>query len=250
MTVNEDSGTFLATEDGIDAYGVSIGVGKLNMHNANDYAVTVTITAADPTAKDGAKTYKEDANVSADIAKAYAETGTYRENGVMKRVTSAKTYAENAGSKADAAESWAVGGTGTRTGEDTNNAKYWAEQAQAAGGGSDVFYAQYGVTTSQEIEAAYRAGKAVFCKATTYILPLSYRGSTTKHSFFNTDDIGEMACVCVNSVWSQEYTDFLPTGGGTMTGSLTLSGDPTAALQAATKQYVDSAIGAAIGGSY
>lgn len=28
------------------------------------------------------------------------------------------------------AESWAVGGTGTREGEDTNNAKYWAQQAE------------------------------------------------------------------------------------------------------------------------
>lgn len=33
------------------------------------------------------------------------------------------------------AESWAVGGTGTRPGEDTDNAKYWAGQAQAAVGG-------------------------------------------------------------------------------------------------------------------
>lgn len=31
-----------------------------------------------------------------------------------------------------AAESWAVGGTGTRTGEDTNNARYWALQAHQA----------------------------------------------------------------------------------------------------------------------
>ena len=34
-----------------------------------------------------------------------------------------------------AAQSWAVGGTGTREGEDTNNAKYWSEQAAAAAGG-------------------------------------------------------------------------------------------------------------------
>ena len=33
------------------------------------------------------------------------------------------------------AQSWAVGGTGTRPGEDTDNAKYWAEQAQAVAGG-------------------------------------------------------------------------------------------------------------------
>lgn len=33
------------------------------------------------------------------------------------------------------AQSWAVGGTGTRPGEDTDNAKYWAQQAQAAVGG-------------------------------------------------------------------------------------------------------------------
>lgn len=32
-------------------------------------------------------------------------------------------------------QSWAVGGTNTRPGEDTDNAKYWAEQAQAAVGG-------------------------------------------------------------------------------------------------------------------
>lgn len=33
------------------------------------------------------------------------------------------------------AQSWAVGGTGTRPGEDTNNAKYWAEHAEAVAGG-------------------------------------------------------------------------------------------------------------------
>lgn len=33
------------------------------------------------------------------------------------------------------AKSWAVGGTGVRDGEDTNNAKYWSEQAKANVGG-------------------------------------------------------------------------------------------------------------------
>lgn len=38
------------------------------------------------------------------------------------------------------AQSWAVGGTGTREGEDTNNAKYWAEHAQQAAGGGVVSF--------------------------------------------------------------------------------------------------------------
>ena len=42
----------------------------------------------------------------------------------------------------------------------------------------------------------------------------------------------------------------VPLAGGTMTGALTLSGAPTADLHAATKKYVDDAIGGAIGGSY
>lgn len=36
--------------------------------------------------------------------------------------------------------------------------------------------------------------------------------------------------------------NYVAKSGGTMTGALTLSGDPTADLQAATKQYVDSAV--------
>ena len=42
-----------------------------------------------------------------------------------------KTEASRAGDSATRSESWAVGGTGTRQGEDTNNAKYWAGRAQA-----------------------------------------------------------------------------------------------------------------------
>jgi len=40
---------------------------------------------------------------------------------------------------------------------------------------------------------------------------------------------------------TKQYVDtFLPLAGGTLTGLLTLSGDPSTALQAATKQYVDT----------
>ena len=43
--------------------------------------------------------------------------------------TNAKTSETNASTSASKAQSYAVGGTGTRTGEDSDNAKYYAEQA-------------------------------------------------------------------------------------------------------------------------
>lgn len=51
---------------------------------------------------------------------------------VLAGIASAKTYAQQAGQKATEAQSWAIGGTGTRAGEDTDNAKYYAQQAQGA----------------------------------------------------------------------------------------------------------------------
>lgn len=47
------------------------------------------------------------------------------------------------------AQSWAVGGTGTREGEDTNNAKYWAEQARQAVGGVVSFNGRAGSVVPQ-----------------------------------------------------------------------------------------------------
>ena len=62
---------------------------------------------------------------------------------IIVEVGKAQTAATNAGNSATLAESYAVGGTGTRTGEDTDNAKYYCEQAaliagQTLGGLSDV----------------------------------------------------------------------------------------------------------------
>lgn len=44
----------------------------------------------------------------------------------------------------------------------------------------------------------------------------------------------------VTAVSTAALTSYLPTSGGTLTGALTLNADPTNALHAATKQYVDN----------
>ena len=43
----------------------------------------------------------------------------------------ARAEADRSGDNAALSESWAVGGTGTRQGEDENNARYWAGRTQA-----------------------------------------------------------------------------------------------------------------------
>ena len=78
----------------------------------------------------------QNANASA----ATAENQANRSESEAIRSETAESGAINAKVEAQAystlSESWAVGGTGTRVGEDGNNAKYWAQQAQSIIGGA------------------------------------------------------------------------------------------------------------------
>ena len=112
-------------------------------------------------AAQAAQSKAEAANTSAQTAKADAEAANTSAQSAKTAAESAKSAAagsaQSAGASAQSAqasgklsESWAVGGTGTRTGEDTNNAKYWSEQAQnAAGGGVSSFNGRSGAVTPQ-----------------------------------------------------------------------------------------------------
>ena len=66
------------------------------------------------------------------------------------------------------AQSWAVGGTGTRPGEDTDNAKYWAQQAAAAVGGDFATKTEaqgYVSTHNQSVDAHADIREALNAKA-------------------------------------------------------------------------------------
>ena len=115
------------------------------------------------------RTSAESGRVSAESARASAESGrvsaeqqrqqneTARqdlETGYVAQAagsaSAAAASAQNAAGSATNAQSWAVGGTGTRSGEDLNNSKYWCQQAQqAAGGGVTSFNGRSGVVTPQ-----------------------------------------------------------------------------------------------------
>ena len=77
-------------------------------------------------------------------------------------------------------------------------------------GGTSVFFATYGTTTSADIEAAYQAGYAVFCHIDTNVdlyLPLVRRDSSTTHVFgmvykgTSATDEYVMTAQCVSNTW-------------------------------------------------
>lgn len=76
---------------------------------------------------------------TASSAASTASTAAEAASGSASQASAAAAAAAKSAASVDGinktAQSWAVGGTGTRPGEDTDNAKYWAEQAQAVAGG-------------------------------------------------------------------------------------------------------------------
>ena len=100
---------------------------------AKELAVPAASTASG--AKDDAVSAKEAAVSAKDDAVSAKELAVAAKELAVPAATSAVSAKDDAVSAATAAESWAVGGTGTRAGENSNNAKYWSDRAQAAAGG-------------------------------------------------------------------------------------------------------------------
>ena len=90
-------------------------------------------------------------------------------------------------------------------------------------GGIDTqFIATYGVTTNEEIEAAYQAGKQVLCYDTSnkiYLL-LSHRGSVAAHDFVAFTSTGSVIRDrCLRGTWTSTVLGLVTSGGGTLTGA-------------------------------
>ena len=141
--------------------------------SAKGYASTsgtnATAAAQSATGARSAKAAAETAASTATSAKTAAETAKTGAVSAQSKAQSAQAKAEGAAADAEesaaaaaqsatqvaanskTAESWAVGGTGTREGEDSNNAKYWCESAQAiAGGGVTSFNGRGGIVKPQK----------------------------------------------------------------------------------------------------
>ena len=89
-----------------------------------------------------AQSASRNAGTAASTASSAASTASTAAEAASVSASQAQTSAAAAAQSAASvdginktAQSWAVGGTGTRPGEDADNAKYWAKQAQAVVGG-------------------------------------------------------------------------------------------------------------------
>lgn len=146
---------------------------------ARDSAVTASETAVSAketavSAKNGAEAAAGNASDSAGEAAASAELAGQKAAAAEKSAEAAAASAasigqaeENAAASATEAESWAVGGTGTREGEDTNNAKYWSARAQdAAGGGVTSFNNRTGAV--RPVKGDYTADLVTFTDGQTF----------------------------------------------------------------------------------
>lgn len=82
-----------------------------------------------------------------------APEATVYYNALSEQVAQVLSSTAAAAASATLSESWAVGGTGTRPGEDTNNAEYWASEAQRVSQGALGWY-----ETEQALQAVHPTG--------------------------------------------------------------------------------------------
>ena len=103
---------------------------KVSENNASASATIATTKANEAsTSATKAKNSETNAKNSETNAKSSENVAIAKASQADVSANNASTSETNASNSATLSKSWAVGGTGTRTGEDTNNSKYYSTQA-------------------------------------------------------------------------------------------------------------------------
>ena len=140
----------------------SIGLDKLSLSAVSTlegYVASAADSAsAAATSETNAKASELSAAESKSTAVTKAEEASASASNAAESAATATSKAEEANTKATEAKSWAVGGTGSRTGEDTNNARYWAEQARDASQGGDMLKSVYDIDGDGVVDDAEKFG--------------------------------------------------------------------------------------------
>lgn len=126
FSMSDDGIITMTTEDGTQfTADISSIIPVLTFEDSSTIAVSVTGTGKNKTYSFSIKT----GSVTDDMLQP-----NYLAD-IRVESANASAYAQSANAKSVLAESYAVGGTGTREGEDTDNAKYYMEQAKQQTGG-------------------------------------------------------------------------------------------------------------------
>ena len=146
------------------------------------------------------------------VERAAMDADTITDETVVPELEHLEEYTQQAAEQAARsasvyAESWAVGGTGTREGEDTNNAKYWSEQAQGAVSGVASFNGRTG---------------AVVPATGDYKSEMIRRGNSTTTVEDTLTSLGSTATDLRSRMYTQEgYTSDLRSRMSTAEGNIT-----------------------------
>lgn len=126
FSMSDDGIITMTTEDGTQ-FTADIGsmIPVLTFEDSSTIAVSVTGTGKNKTYSFSIKT--------GSVTDAMLQPNYLAD--IRVESANASAYAQSANAKSVLAESYAIGGTGTREGEDTDNAKYYMEQAKLQTGG-------------------------------------------------------------------------------------------------------------------
>ena len=92
----------------------------------------------------------------------------------------------------------------------------------------EIFWAEYGTTTSAEIESAYQDGKEVCCVRSNRIYYLVYRDSATKHDFHCPALGNGYRISCDNDSWTYGTLAYITTATATPTANTVSKFDSSA----------------------
>lgn len=237
---NTDSIAFSTVKDGNEATitaeirDASIGIEKLSLtavsqlegyvSSASQSAQTA-ITKANEASESATNAFNS-ANTAVNAANSAQTSATSAQtsaNNAATSASSASSSAANATSQATLSQSWAVGNTGARDGENTNNAKYWAEQAMASSQGGDMTKAVYDTNGDGIVDDAEKLGgqlPSYYAKAT------DLQNKTDKT--YVDDQISEVNTLLGEKATSKNFTATIPTTGWSSsapyTNTVTVSG--------------------------
>ena len=136
---------------------------KVSEDNAKTSETNAAVSEANAKiSENNAKTSETNAAISEDNAKLSETNAKTSETNAATSETNAKLSEANALNDANRAQSYAVGGTGTRAGEDNDNAKYYYERVATVAGNIEGGFIPMGTVTFDELALAEKVTGYVY----------------------------------------------------------------------------------------